>query len=453
MIAMPDPRHPDDPAYDWLYAGQDGPLPPPGDPEATWLIGRDETPRGGGGDQPEHPRVLGPPVAHPDQARRTSAMEGSGPPLNESSAPPSFGGTYGAPSSSEQRQPRFATPVQPPRSGSSPVRRPPASRPAPRPPRKRRNWWVRGIVLVLAAWLVFLVAVPIWAWFHLSKVDAEPGGDRPADTGGTTYLLVGSDSREGLTGAQIADLGTGGGGGQRTDTILLMQLPTSGPTLLLSIPRDSFVDIPGHGENKINAAYAIGGPDLLVQTVEQATGVHVDNYVEVGFSGFVEVVDAVGGIEVCPKTSINDPKAGHLKLKRGCQEVDGHTALSYARSRAFPLGDITRALHQREVIAAVGKQAASWQTVVFPWRYWRVNMAAADTLRVGQNVGPIDLGRFAWAMAHSGSSSTKRCVVPYSSLGASTSAGASVIWDEQRADALFAAVRSGDTSTINCAPQ
>ena len=107
--------------------------------------------------------------------------------------------------------------------------------------------------------------------------------------------------------------------------------------------------------NKINAAYAFGGPKLLVQTVEHATGVRVDDYVEIGFTGFVDVVDAVGGITVCPKTSINDPKAGNLKMKRGCQEVDGHTALDYSRSRAFPLGDITRAQHQREVIAA-GRQ-------------------------------------------------------------------------------------------------
>jgi len=307
---------------------------------------------------------------------------------------------------------------------------------------------------VLLAWLVFLVAVPIWAWSSLSKVDAEPGGARPSSVAGTTYLLVGSDSREGLSTAEEADLGTGAAAGQRTDTIILLDVPAGdGPTLLLSIPRDSFVDIPGHGQNKINAAYAIGGPELLVQTVEQATDVRVDNYIELGFSGFVDVVDAVGGIEVCPKTSIDDPKAGHLSMRPGCQDVDGHTALSYARSRAFRLGDITRALHQREVITAVGKRAASWQTVVYPWRYLGINRAAAKTLRVGEDVGPIDLARFAWAMAHTSGADTKRCVVPYSDLGASTSAGSAVIWDEERASALFEAVRSGDTASISCSPQ
>ncbi len=300
---------------------------------------------------------------------------------------------------------------------------------------------------------MFLVTVPVWAWSTISKVDAQPTGPRPPDTAGTTYLLVGSDSRAGLTAAQEADLGTGSAAGQRTDTILLLDVPASGPTVLLSIPRDSYVDIPQHGQNKINAAYSLGGPDLLVHTIEKATKIRIDNYIEIGFAGFVDVVDAVGGIEVCPKTAINDPKAGHLQMHKGCQHVDGHTALSYSRSRAFPNGDITRALHQREVIGAVGSRAASWQTVVLPWRYFHLNSAAAQTVQVGQDVSPIDVLRFAWAMAHIGGKDTKRCVVPYSSLGTSTAVGSVVLWDEQKANALFSALRSGDTSAVRCAPQ
>jgi LCP family protein required for cell wall assembly len=310
------------------------------------------------------------------------------------------------------------------------------------------------LLLLLVAWLVFLIAVPIWTWQHITKVDAEPGGERPTATPGTTYLLVGSDSRSGLTKQQRGDLGTGQAAGNRTDTIVLLHVPDSGgPSLLLSVPRDSYVPIPGHGSSKINSAYAIGGPKLLVKTIEQDTGVRVDDYVEVGFAGFVDIVDAVGGIQVCPAQSISDPKAGHLKMSKGCQQVDGHTALDYSRSRAFALGDITRALHQREVITAVGKKAASWKTAVLPWRYLSVNRAAADSLVVGDNVGPIDLARFAWAMAHSGGSNAKRCVVPYSSLGAATSAGSAVLWDAPKAKALFAAIRSDDTASIHCAPQ
>jgi anionic cell wall polymer biosynthesis LytR-Cps2A-Psr (LCP) family protein len=140
-------------------------------------------------------------------------------------------------------------------------------------------------------------------------------------------------------------------------------------------------------------------------------------------------------------------------MKRGCQQVDGHVALDYARSRAFPLGDITRALHQREVIAATGSAAASWQTVVLPWRYWRVNMAGANSVRVGENVGPFDFAKFAWAMAHSSGPGTLRCVVPFSSLGTSTSVGSVVTWDRAKASTLFNNITNDETAAITCAAQ
>ncbi|MGH3473019.1 MAG: LCP family protein [Nocardioidaceae bacterium] len=313
---------------------------------------------------------------------------------------------------------------------------------------------MRVVLILIAAWLAFMIVTPIYAFSKISKVDAEPSGHRPAAGSGTTYLLVGSDSRQGLTKAQKKSLGTGSAAGQRTDTILLLHVPAGGgPNLMLSIPRDSYVSIPGHGKSKINAAYAWGGPKLLVKTVEHDTGVRIDDYIEVGFTGFVDVVNAVGGITVCPKQRIVDPKAGHLRMRPGCQQVDGQTALDYSRSRAFANGDITRELHQREVIAAVGHKAASWQTFLFPWRYWSVNMAAANSLQIGQNVGPIDLGRFAWAMAHSNGSDTKKCVVPFTTLGASTPAGSAVLWNEAKAKAIFRHIRADDTSAIHCKAQ
>lgn len=302
----------------------------------------------------------------------------------------------------------------------------------------------------VAAWLLFLALVPVYAWSQVAKVPAEPAGNRPAGGPGTTYLLVGSDSREGLTNSQKKDLGTGSATGQRTDTIIVLHVSDSGPNVMLSIPRDSYVPVAGHGMQKINAAYAYGGPKLLVRTVEHATGIRIDDYVEIGFTGVVDVVDAVGRITVCPKTSIHDPKAGNLTMQAGCQQVDGHVALDYSRSRAFPLGDITRTEHQREVIAATGKAAASWQTIVLPWRYWRVNMAGADSVTVGDNVGPLAFARFAWAMAHSSGPGTLRCVVPYSSLGTSTSVGSVVTWDRSKANPLFRDINSDDTSAIDC---
>jgi LCP family protein required for cell wall assembly len=426
-----------------------GPPHPTVDPDATQAMpaadrenGPASEPDEGGS---EHTQVIDRPSDGHDRGDGSDGSEDATP------EHPSFGGVYAPPPPGTQRR--------------TDLRRPPGAPPAPppsaRPPtkkatpsggsRKRRNWWLIGILAVLGAWLIFLIVVPIWAWQQISKVDAEPDGNRPSDTPGTTYLLVGSDSRAGLSKDERRSLGTGQAAGKRTDTIILLHVPAGdGPRLLLSIPRDSYVDIPGHGKNKINAAYSFGGPRLLVATVEKATGIRIDDYIEVGFTGFVDIVDAVGGITVCPETSVNDPKAGGLKMKKGCQEVDGQTALDYSRSRAFPLGDITRAEHQREVITQVGKKAASWQTVVFPWRYWQVNHAAAESLRIGDNVGPIDLTRFAWAMAHTGGSDSKRCVVPYTSLGTPTAVGSVVTWDEKAAKALFQAVRQDDTASIKC---
>ena len=129
---------------------------------------------------------------------------------------------------------------------------PPAPRPATRRPRRKR----RILLTLVVAWLVFLVSVPLWAWSKIDKVDIETA-DKPAAQGGSNYLLVGSDSREGLSKAQRRKLGTGDAAGQRTDTIMVLHTG-SGPSLLMSIPRDSVVAIPGHGTNKINAAFAIG---------------------------------------------------------------------------------------------------------------------------------------------------------------------------------------------------
>src|SRR5699024_3038636 len=129
-------------------------------------------------------------------------------------------------------------------------------------------------------------------------------------------------------------LGTGGSKitGQRTDSIMLLHLPESGKPTLVSIPRDSWVTVPGHGQNKINASFSIGGPKLLISTIEQSTGLRVDNYMEIGFGGFAGVVNAVGGVKMCLKQPVKDSYA-HIDLPAGCQVLDGKNALGYVRSR------------------------------------------------------------------------------------------------------------------------
>lgn len=338
-------------------------------------------------------------------------------------------------------------PAQPPTSGSS--GRPPGggtrtstAAPPPKPARSRRlpRFRFGFIKLLVLLWLVFMIAVPFWAWSKVDKIDAMPDGKRPAEQPGTTYLIVGSDSRSDLTEEQRKELGTGGDVGQRTDTIMLLHTG-DGPNMLMSIPRDSIVSIPGYGDgNKVNAAFAYGGPQLLIQTIENETGIRIDDYIEIGFSGFVGMVDAVGGVEICPKAAMKDPLA-NLNIKKGCQEADGKTALGYARSRhTSSLGDIDRAAHQREVVSAIGSKALSPWTFINPLRYYDLSMSSAASFSVSDGTSPISLGRFAFAMTRVDGDKGLTCGVPISDLA--------VNWDADRAPALFKHVIEDDTASI-----
>ncbi|TWG90937.1 LytR family transcriptional attenuator [Nocardioides sp. J9] len=358
-------------------------------------------------------------------------------------------------------EPTRRLPVQP-RGGVSPPRKPdrlpPAQQygatpepdgPPPPPPwaPRRSRWkrpgtWVRLVLLLLVVWLVFLVAVPVFTWTKVDKVDFEPKGERPGDQPGTTYLLVGNDSRKGLSKEERRRLNTGDFESELTDTIMLLHTG-DGPTTLVSIPRDSPLEIPGHGRSKVNSAYAKGGTPLLVQTLEQATGLRIDGYVEIGLGGLVGVVDAVGGIEICPKQRIRDRPAG-LFVKKGCQEVDGATALAYSRARKYsPISDLARVQQQREVVAAVGDKVLSPWSVINPVRYWQLNSAVPDFFRFGEGMGPWDAGQWALAMTDKG----KSCTVPL--------AGGDATWDDERAQQLFDIIAEDRTDDITrklCTP-
>jgi len=178
--------------------------------------------------------------------------------------------------------------------------RPPSPQQAGPGASQRRRRILVGAAVLVVAWLVFMVWVPFHAWGAVQRVDANPAGTRPAASKGYDYVLVGSDSREGLTAEQQKALHTGSAkiGGKRTDSIIMVHVPSGdGKPALISLPRDSYVPIPGHERNKINAAYSRGGPKLLVETIEQATGVRIDGYVEIGFGGFASVVDSLAGVE------------------------------------------------------------------------------------------------------------------------------------------------------------
>ncbi|WP_265582781.1 LCP family protein [Tsukamurella paurometabola] len=282
--------------------------------------------------------------------------------------------------------------------------------PAPKKVRRKRKLhpfrWL-GVFLVLL--LVGTVAGTIYFDGKLTRIDALASyAGRVADTPGTNWLLVGTDAREGLTPEQQKALATGGDlGGARTDTIMLVHIPKSGAATLVSIPRDLYVQIPGQGGHKINAAYFLGstsgngdaaGAQLLVQTFEKASGVRIDHYAEIGFGGFANMVDAIGGVEMCPKYPINDPKAG-LRIKAGCQTLDGAQALGYVRTRATPNADLDRVVHQREFMSALFKEATSPTTLLNPFEMWGLSNAVVEALSVDKDTHLWDLARLAWAMS------------------------------------------------------
>lgn len=241
--------------------------------------------------------------------------------------------------------------------------------------------------ILCALMLAWPVGLLFWANGRITHVDALTGA--PA-TPGTTYLLVGSDSRADGT---VSD----GTEGQRADSTLLLHRAANGNSSLISLPRDTYVEIPGHGGNKLNAAYALGGTSLLTQTVEDLTGLTVDHYVEIGMGGVVAVVDAAGGVELCLDYDVNDELSG-LVWTAGCQRVDGPTALAFARMRySDPLGDIGRQSRQRQVIGALTGEVATPATALNPFKQLRLIDAGLGSVATDTETGILDLGRLALA--------------------------------------------------------
>ncbi|TGJ98130.1 LytR family transcriptional regulator [Actinotalea fermentans ATCC 43279 = JCM 9966 = DSM 3133] len=239
-------------------------------------------------------------------------------------------------------------------------------------------------LVLLLAWPIGLL---VWANGKIQHVDALSDA---SGTPGQTYLLAGSDAR----GEGISEDGTEGA---RTDTIMVLHKPSSGPAALISLPRDTFAEVPGKGAAKLNAAYSWGGAPLLVQTVEGLTGLTVDHYVEIGFGGVEGIVDAVGGVELCLDYDVDDPRS-ELVWTAGCHPADGHTALAFSRMRyADVQGDIGRAERQRQVIGAVSAKAADKSLLLKPWAQVSLLDAGLASMVVDQRTGIIDLGRMALA--------------------------------------------------------
>lgn len=320
----------------------------------------------------------------------------------------------------------------------------------PGPARRRRRWSIwRILKWAVVAYVAWLGALMVYAAVSLDKVEALSPVPI-ADTDGTVWLLVGSDSREGLSRKEQRELRTGDAEGQRTDTIMLVHQKLGQAPTLVSIPRDSWVTIPAHtatdgaavGDRggKINAAYSYGGAPLLSQTVEYNTGLHVDHYMEVGMGGIVELTDAVGGIDVCFEEAISDQNSG-LDVEAGCQTLDGAQALAWVRMRyADPKGDLGRIERQRQYMALMVDEMLSWQTLVNPVRQWSIVNAMLSSVLVDNDTGAIDLGGFGVGMGRIASGSGEVTTVPIDDSDHWENGQWVIKWDAAEAGQLFSSM-------------
>ena len=304
---------------------------------------------------------------------------------------------------------------------------------------RRSGWrrWLRPrrILAILAGLVALIVVVAVAVYFSVSSKLTKIDVLTPVSftSAGTNWVITGSDSRAGLSKSEENQLSLGHDiSGQRSDTILLLHVPANGtrPTLV-SLPRDSYVPIPGHGYNKLNAAYALGGPKLLVQTVQNVTGLVVDHYMGIGFGGLVSVFNDVGGVQVCLKAPMKDPKAG-LNLKAGCQTLSGDQALGFVRTRAFAKGDIQREQDQRILIKGILTKMTSPGTVANPFAIVPAANGAASAITIDQGTGLTQLISVAFALKN-----PVTTTVPIANLGLSTPAGSAVEWNQAAATQFF----------------
>ncbi|WKX10039.1 LCP family protein [Streptomyces sp. NL15-2K] len=327
-----------------------------------------------------------------------------------------------------------------------------------RPSRRRRI--ARLFAVLLCALLLTGAGTYAWADLRLDRaVDLGKIADRPPQGKGTTYLIVGSDSRDGLSEQARKELHTGSAGGGRTDSMMLLHTGAHGTTMV-SLPRDSWLTLPSYvdpdtgkhyraSKDKLNAAYSLGGPRLLIRTIELNTGLRIDHYTEIGFAGFVGVVDAVGGVEMCLDRNIKDPKSG-ANLTKGCHNLNGTEALAFVRERHQEAqGDLGRSRNQRKFLSALARKAAAPGTALDPFRTYPALSAALDTLVVDKDMELPTLVSLFQAMRSVSGGSGRQLNVPVSGLGFSTSKGSAVKWDTAKAKQLFTELRNDRPVSID----
>ncbi|MEU6654131.1 LCP family protein [Streptomyces sp. NPDC046900] len=325
--------------------------------------------------------------------------------------------------------------------------------------RQRPNWGRRikwTVITLVTVVVVTSVATYFWADSKLHRdVDLSKVIDRPAAGEGTNYLIVGSDSRAGMSAADKKKLHTGSAEGKRTDSMMILHVGGNGDTLI-SLPRDSDVEIPtyvgsdsgktfkGTGRHtKLNAAYAEDGPTLLVRTIEYNTGLHIDHYVEIGFAGFANIVDSVGGVQLTIDKGFKDKYSG-ADFKAGTQTLNGEQALAFVRTRhAFATSDLQRTKNQQKFLSALAHQVATPGTILNPFKFYPTMSAGLDSLTVDKDMSLWNLGSMFWAMKGvSGGDGTSL------NMPISGSTGGNLVWDKSKVKTLVNELKNDEKVTV-----
>ncbi|MEU8973033.1 LCP family protein [Streptomyces monashensis] len=330
---------------------------------------------------------------------------------------------------------------------------PRGARPAPNW-RRRIKWTVLTLATVL---VVTSVATYFWADSKLRReVDLSTVIDRPAAGSGTNYLIVGSDSREGMSKADEQKLHTGSAEGKRTDSMMILHVGDNGDTLV-SLPRDSNVTVPSYKgstsgkvypaqgrQEKLNATYAEDGPTLLVRTIEANTGLHIDHYVEIGFQGFANIVDAVGGVEINIDKGFSDKWSG-ANFKAGKQTLNGAQALAFVRTRhAFAASDLQRTKNQQKFLSALAHEVATPTTVLNPFTFYPVMGAGLDSLIVDKDMSLWNLASMFWAMKGVQGGGGTSLNMPISG-----SVGGNLVWDKTKVKTLVDELNNDQKVTVS----
>ena len=288
----------------------------------------------------------------------------------------------------------------------------------------------------MAVLVLLPVAAAGLALARLPRMDVT--GLAPAGTP-LHVLVTGSDSRADLDEDERRELSTGSAAGERTDTILILSVD-GGRAGLLSIPRDLLVERCDGSVGRINAAVGIGGPGCLVTTVRAVTGLDIAHHVTVTFGGFRDVVDAVGGVEICLDAPIRDRDAG-IDLPAGCQVLGGADALGYVRVRKID-SDLFRIQRQQRFVAALAAELVDPARLLRPWELPGLAAGVAGAVTVDRGLGPVTAARLLPAARALAGGTAVTATLP--TRGTTTSSGASVqVLVEDAAAALLGAWRDG----------